>query len=90
MLAPMRRLPKGVDPKSLPDLAHYRGHGIERITVWCHTPLCFHQSPLTFADLAAHGARDTTTLWEISPRLKCTVCGRKNAELQPDWSQRGS
>jgi hypothetical protein len=28
----MRRLPKGVHANSLPDLAHYRGHGIDRIT----------------------------------------------------------
>jgi len=84
----MRQLPKGVDPNSLPDLAHYRGHGIDRVTAWCLTPLCCHQARLTFADLAKHGARDTTSLWDLAPRLKCTKCGRQNAELQPDWSQR--
>jgi hypothetical protein len=48
----MRRIPKGVDPKPLPDLAHYRGHGIDRVTVWCLTPLCWRKVRLTFADLA--------------------------------------
>ena len=28
---------------SLPDIAHYRGHGINRITAWCLTPFCCHQ-----------------------------------------------
>ncbi len=37
----MRWLPKGLDPNSLPDLAHYRAHGIDRVTAWCLTPLCF-------------------------------------------------
>src|SRR5262249_4077718 len=60
----MRRLPKGVDPNSLPDLAHYRGHGIDRVTAWCLTPFCFHQARVTFADLARHGAVDRTALWD--------------------------
>jgi hypothetical protein len=75
-LPPMRRLPKGIDPKSLPDLAHYRGHGIDRVTVWCLTRLCFHQARLTFADLATHGVCETTTLWDLTPKLKCMKCGR--------------
>jgi hypothetical protein len=62
----MRWLPERVDPKFLPDLAHHREHGIDRVTAWCLMPLCFHQAPLTFADLATHGARDTTTLWDIA------------------------
>ncbi len=32
--AGMRSLPKGIDPADLPDLAHYRGHGIDRINGW--------------------------------------------------------
>jgi hypothetical protein len=35
----MRGLPKGIDPNSLPDFAHYQGHGIDRITAWCLTVL---------------------------------------------------
>ena len=62
MPSPIRRLPEGIDPNLLPDLAHYRGHGIDRVTAWCLTPLCFHQAVLTFADLATHGARETATL----------------------------
>jgi hypothetical protein len=64
MPSPMRRLPKGIDPSSLPDLAHYRGHGIDRVTAWCLTPFCFHQNTLSFGELAAYGARDTTKLWD--------------------------
>ena len=55
----MRQLPKGVDPNLLPDLAHYRGHGIGCIVAWCLTPGGCHRAPLTFEELAAHGASDT-------------------------------
>jgi hypothetical protein len=63
----MRRLPKGVDPNSLPDLAHYRGHGVDRITAWCLTPLCFHQARLTFADLKRHTLRPVRLQLRVLP-----------------------
>jgi hypothetical protein len=85
---PMRPLPPGINPASLPDIAHYRGHGIDRITAWCLTPFCYHQGKVTFDELAAHGAGDTTKLLAVKPRLKCTKCGGQHADLQPDWSQR--
>ena len=84
----MPRLPKGVDWSALPDLAHYRAQGIDRLRAWCLTPLCFHQAKVTFDELARYGARDTTKLLHVRPRLKCTRCGRQNADLQPDWSQK--
>jgi hypothetical protein len=84
----MRRLPKGVDPNSLPDLAHYRGHGIDRITAWCLAPFCCHQATVTFDELTAHGVGEATKLLAVKPRLKCTQCGGRHAYLQPDWSQR--
>jgi hypothetical protein len=31
-------LPTGIDPASLPDLAHYRSQGIDRIVARCLTP----------------------------------------------------
>ena len=82
------RLPTGIDPASLPDIAHYRSHGIDRITAWCLTAFRCHQSVLTFDELEAHGARETTKLMAVKPRLKCTKCGGQYADLQPDWSQR--
>jgi len=78
---------RSTSPESLPDIAHYRSHGINRITAWCLTPFCFHQSKITFERLARYGVRETTKLLHIQPRLKCTKCGRQRAELQPDWSQ---
>jgi hypothetical protein len=39
---------------------------------------------LTFDELAAHGARETTKLLVVKPRLKCTRCGGQYADLQPD------
>jgi len=77
-----------IDPVSLPDLAHYRSHGIDRITAWCLTPFCCHQAVLTFEELAAHGADEATKLLAVKPRLKCTKCGGLHADLQPDWSRR--
>ncbi len=86
----MPSLPSGIDPASLPDIAHYRGHGINRITAWCLTPFCCHQAKLTFEELSAHGASETTKLIAVKPRLKCSKCGGRHADLQPDWSQRSS
>jgi hypothetical protein len=82
------RLPTGIDPASLPDIAHYWSHGIDRITAWCLTPFCCHQSVLTFDELEADGAGETTKLLAVKPRLKRTKCGGQYADLQPDWSQR--
>ena len=83
----MRSLPKGIDAADLPDLAHYRGHGIDRINAWCLTPLCHHQASLTFDELRALGAREGTKLWDVKQRLRCTACGRQNADVQRDWSR---
>ncbi len=58
-----------IDPVSLPDLAHYRSHGIDRITAWCLTPFCCHQAVLPFEELAAHGADEATKLLAVKPRL---------------------
>jgi hypothetical protein len=81
-------MPNSIDPDSLPDIAHYRSHGIDRVTAW--TPFCCHQAKLTFEELAAHGAGETTKLLAVKPRLKCTKCGGQHADLQPDWSQRST
>src|SRR6266567_8811936 len=78
-----------IDTTSLPDIGHYRSHGIDRITAWCLTPFCCHQGTVTFDELAAHGAGEMTKLLAVKPRLKCTRCGGQHADLQPDWSQRG-
>jgi hypothetical protein len=53
----------------LPDIAHYRSHGIDRITTWCLTPFCCHQAKPTFEELAGHGARETRKLLAVKPRL---------------------
>src|ERR1700730_1970140 len=81
----MRSLPKGTDTADLPDMAHFRGHGIDRSTVCCHSPLCGHQHGLTFDDLAIYGVNDVTKLWELAPRY--TKCRLRNADVQPHWSQ---
>jgi hypothetical protein len=44
----MRGRPTSIDPASLLDIAHYRSHGIDRITAWCLTPFCCHQGVVTF------------------------------------------
>ncbi len=81
-------LPTTIDPASLPDIAHYRSHGIDRITAWCLTPFCCHQGTVTFDDLTAPDAGEATKLLAMKPRLKCTKCGGRQADLQPDRSHR--
>ena len=68
----MRRLPKGVDASSLPDLAHYRGHGIDRLTAWCLTPLCCHQGTVTFVELAAYCAKPAVS-GDVIPLRKAST-----------------
>jgi hypothetical protein len=46
------------------------------------------QAALTFDELAAYGAGEATKLLAVKPRLRCTKCGNRYADLQPDWSQR--
>jgi hypothetical protein len=47
-----------------------------------------YQASLTLDQLRAHGAGDSTKLWDVEQRLRCPVCGRQNADVQPDWSQK--
>jgi hypothetical protein len=77
----MRPLPPGIDPASLPDIAHYRRHGIDRITAWCLAPFCRHQGTVTFAELATHGASERTKLLALKPGLTCTKVRRPTRGL---------
>jgi hypothetical protein len=88
--AGMPSMPTGIDPASLPNIDHCRSHGIDRITVWCLTPFCCHQGMVTFEAFAAHGAGETTKLLSVKPRLKCTKCGGRHADLQANWLQRST
>jgi hypothetical protein len=54
---------------------------------WCHAPMCWHEAVLTFDELARFGATDRTKLWDLGTRLRCTSCGARSADAQPDWSQ---
>jgi len=76
----MRRLPKGVDTNSLPDLAHYRGHGHRPAHRPVPDAILLAQRTVTFEELTAHGARETTKLLAIKSRLKCSRCGGQYAD----------
>src|SRR5262245_10181338 len=76
-------------PPALPNLDHYRGHGIDRARAWCSARGCIHEGVVTFAELEAHGASGSTKLKPLGARFRCTVCGGLGADVRPDWSQIG-
>jgi len=45
---------------------------------------------VTFEAFAAHGAGETTKLLSVKPRLKCTKCRYRHADLQANWLQRST
>jgi len=51
----LRQLPAGITHASLPDLGHYRGHGIDRLHAWCHAPK--GECERTVAEIGPDGAR---------------------------------
>src|SRR3954463_10448578 len=70
----MRKLPAGITNESLPDLGHYRAHGIDRMRAWCHGPMCWHEALLTF-DAVAGFERPTRP----SCRTSTGACGARGA-----------
>lgn len=65
-----------------PDIACCHPHEITTLHVHCtnYAAYCFHQSTLRVADFADH-----VLFEEIGRRCRCSKCGKKGAEIRPDW-----
>jgi hypothetical protein len=62
-------------------LGHIRGHGCRDLLIYCHDTICNHSVRLNADHLP-----DDMPVRSLCPRMTCTKCGRKGAEVRPDWS----
>jgi hypothetical protein len=57
--------------------------GRETVTAYCETNLCHHSAALDLITLRDRfGGNHSAMAWDINPRLRCTVCGKKNATIR--------
>ena len=62
-------------------LANMRTHGRKHVFVNCGNPDCYHNAELDVSRLP-----DDATFNDLQPRMLCTVCGHRGADVRPDWS----
>ena len=74
----------------LPDLAHFRSHGLDRLLVYCSARDCWHEGTVTFAELTRRSIPETATVVDLRRVMSCSRCGASNPDVRPDWSQRPS
>ena len=63
-------------------LSNMRSHGRKHVFVYCSNPDCHHN-----AEIDASGFPDTVTLTfgDLQPRMLCTVCNHRGADVSPSW-----
>ncbi len=65
-------------------LANMRSHGRNRVFVSCSNPICHHD-----AELDVTGFLDDVTFNDLQPRMVCSVCDHRGAEVSPSWLHHG-
>ena len=65
-------------------LANMRSRGRNRVFVCCGKPDCHHN-----AEIDASGFPDDVTFGDLQPRMLCTVCDHRGADVGPSWLQLG-
>jgi hypothetical protein len=61
-------------------LANMRTHGRNSVFVCCSNPGCHHN-----AELDVSGLPDEVTFGDLQPRMLCTVCDHRGADVGPSW-----
>jgi hypothetical protein len=64
--------------------ANMRGHGRNHVFVNCGNPDCDHN-----AELDVSGFPDDVTYGDLQPRMLCTVCDHRGADVGPSWLHHG-
>jgi hypothetical protein len=65
-------------------IGNARRFGVTELLVYCHQPMCWHQSTLPAARFA-----DDVVIQSLKPRLRCSRCGQLgNVDVRPDWPTR--
>jgi hypothetical protein len=65
-------------------LANMRTHGRNHVFVNCGNPDCHHN-----AEIDVSGFADNVTYGDLQPRMLCTVCDHRGADVGPSWLHRG-
>jgi hypothetical protein len=55
-----------------------------RVFVCCSNPACHHNAELDVSRLP-----DDLTFNDLQPRMVCTVCDRRGADVSPSWLHHG-
>ena len=61
-------------------LGHIRSHGCRDVLVYCRDIVCNHSAKMNADHLGDH-----TPVRSLGARMACTKCGRRGAEVRPDW-----
>ena len=61
-------------------LANMRTHGRKHVFLVCGNPDCHHN-----AELDISGLPDDVTFNDLQPRMVCTVCNHRRADVSPSW-----
>ena len=65
------------------NIGHCRAHDLTHLLIYCtNFPVfCYHD-----ARIPIDGLPDDLQLDDIQARCRCTRCGKKGAEVRPDWA----
>jgi hypothetical protein len=64
-------------------LANMRSHGRNRVFVCCSNPGCHHSAELDVSNLPDDDLND------LQPRMLCTMCDHRGADVSPSWLLHG-
>ena len=65
-------------------LSNMRSLGRTRVFVYCSNPDCHHN-----AEIDASGFPDDVTFGDLQPRMLCTLCNHRGADVSPSWRYLG-
>jgi len=76
--------PEPVAARQAVPLANMRSLGRNRVFVCCSNPDCHHN-----AEIDVSGLPDDVTFGDLQPRMLCTVCNHRGADVSPSWLHHG-
>ena len=65
-------------------LVNMQSQGRSRVFVCCSNPGCHHN-----AESDVSGLADDVIFNELQPRIVCTVCDHRGADVSPSWLHHG-
>ena len=67
-------------------IGHVKSHSVTTLLVYCpggNGGTCWHQGEMSVDDFA-----NDIDIPNIGPRMRCQKCGRRGADVRPDWPTR--